>query len=112
MSMKPVFGAALHLLRYLSRAALAKARVYSSTLPVCMLVLYKRSATGNEKQMLHKVRIKEQKLKNGCLLKLIKDNFIVESKQFQREFVINKSTGILLINQRALVLNIKVFNQL
>lgn len=45
MSMNPVFGAVLHLLQYLSSAALVKARAYSSTLPVFMLALYKRSAT-------------------------------------------------------------------
>jgi len=39
MSMKPVLGAALHLLQYLSNAALVKARAYSSTLPVFMLAL-------------------------------------------------------------------------
>jgi len=44
MSMKPVLGAALHLLQYLSKAALVKASAYSSTLPVFKLALYKRSA--------------------------------------------------------------------
>lgn len=45
MSMNPVFGAALHLLQYLSNAALVNARAYSNTLPVFKLALYKRSAT-------------------------------------------------------------------
>jgi hypothetical protein len=41
--MKPDLGAALHLLQYLSNAALVKASVYSRTLPVFKLALYKRS---------------------------------------------------------------------
>lgn len=43
--MKPVFGAALQLVQYLSNAALVKARAYSSTLPVFKLALYNKSAT-------------------------------------------------------------------
>lgn len=43
MSKNPVLGAALHLLQYLSRAALVKARAYSRTLPVLRLALYSRS---------------------------------------------------------------------
>lgn len=45
MSTNPVLGTALHLLQYLSSAALVKARAYSNTLPVFKLALYKRSAT-------------------------------------------------------------------
>lgn len=44
MSMNPVFGAALHLLQYLSKAALVNARAYSNTLPVFKLALYRRPA--------------------------------------------------------------------
>lgn len=44
MSIKPVLGAALHLLQYLSSAALVKARAYSKILPVFMLALYSKSA--------------------------------------------------------------------
>lgn len=50
MSINPVLGAALHLLQYLSNAALVKARAYSSTLPVFMLALYRRSATKGRHQ--------------------------------------------------------------
>lgn len=49
MSMKPVLGAALHLLQYLSNAALVKASAYSSTLPEFKLALYKRSAIEKNK---------------------------------------------------------------
>lgn len=50
MSTNPVLGAALHLLQYLSRAALVKASAYSRTLPVFKLDLYRRSAkTGRFK---------------------------------------------------------------
>jgi len=44
MSINPVLGGALHLLQYLSSAALVNASAYSSTLPVFRLALYKRSA--------------------------------------------------------------------
>lgn len=56
MSMKPVLGAALHLLQYLSNAALVKASAYSSTLPVFKLALYKRSVI--------KERMSESLIKN------------------------------------------------
>lgn len=56
MSMNPVLGAALHLLQYLSSAALVKARAYSNTLPVLMLALYNRSATKNV--MLNQIKYK------------------------------------------------------
>lgn len=42
--MNPVLGAALHLLQYLSRAALVKASAYSRTHPVFKFDLYRRSA--------------------------------------------------------------------
>ena len=44
MSTNPVLGIALHLLQYLSNAALVNSSAYSNTLPVFKLALYKRSA--------------------------------------------------------------------
>lgn len=55
MSMNPVLGAALHLLQYLSRAALVKASAYSRTLPVFMLDLYRRSAQEDSKYFTNQV---------------------------------------------------------
>lgn len=61
--MNPVLGAALHLPQYLSRAALVKAREYSSKLPVFRLALYRRSATKIEtrtieiQKMIHEIQV-------------------------------------------------------